>query len=119
MEELLKIKAEIARATAEIPKLAAQIRAESVAAANAQADYDERKHQFLIDLFDEEAEQKFKRTEAQRQSLYRNAFKRERRAAMLAKAELDSSRDLFRGLQSTIMALQTQARLVEAQMRME
>lgn len=118
MDQLKTTQNELRTAIDELDALSEQIRHEARAAATTSASYEEKKNRYLITLFAEEAEGGFKRTETQRQALYRTAFREERLEAMLAKEELQSSRDLFKGLQAKINALQTIARLSEAELKL-
>ena len=118
MDELTEIKRMLTEAVAQLDALGAELKAEAKAATDRQADYEERKNGFLIELFSEEADKGFKRTESQRQALYRSAYRHERREAMVAKEQLAASRDLYRGLQSKVNAIQTLARIAEAEMRL-
>lgn len=118
MDELTEIKRMLNEAVAQLDATGAELKAEAREATDRQADYEERKNEFLIALFAEEAEKGFKRTESQRQALYRSAYRAERRQAMLAKEQLAASRDLYRGLQAKVNAIQTLARIAEAEMRL-
>lgn len=118
MDELAEIKGMLRRAVDELESAGAELRKEAREASDRAADYEERKNAFLTELFAEEAEKGFKRTESQRQALYRAAYKAERREAMTAKGQLDASRDLYRGLLAKVNAIQTLARIAEAEMRL-
>lgn len=118
MDELGEIKEMLRSAVGQLDSLGAELKQEARSATEKAADYEERKNGFLTQLFDEEAQKGFKRTESQRQALYRAAYREERREAMIAKEQLQSSRDLYRGLQAKVNAIQTLARIVEAEMRL-
>jgi hypothetical protein len=118
MDELREIQRQLTEAITELEAFAEILRTDARLATSRAADYEEAKNQYLIALYSEEVEQGFKRTEAQRQALYRDRFKDLRRASMLAKEELQSSRDLFKGLQAKINAIQTIARMSEAEMKL-
>lgn len=64
-----------------------------------------------------ETENKFKRTEAHRTALYRTAFSEQRRSWLFAKANLDSERDVYKGVQVKITALITLISLEKAKMQ--
>lgn len=108
----------LGEAVAQLEQAGAELKREAREATDRQADYEERKNEFLVALFTEESEGGFKRTESQRQALYRSAYRLERREAMAAKAGLDASRDLYRGLLAKVNAIQTLARIAEAEMRL-
>lgn len=118
MDELTEIKRMLGEAVSQLDALGAELRREAREATDRQADYEERKNGFLIELFNEESQKGFKRTESQRQALYRSAYRAERREAMVAKEQLNASRDLYRGLQAKVNAIQTLARIAEAEMRL-
>ena len=79
--------------------------------AKANAVYEEAKNQSLILMFAEEKEQNFKRTEAQRQSIYREEHKEKRLTRDLAKNEADATKQYINILGLMQMNLQSQLRL--------
>lgn len=83
--------------------------------ARAAAIYEDFKNQFLIDLYAEESEKGIKRTEAQRTSLYRIAYKRQRLEKNLAANDLKAERDYLSALQSVLMAKQSRLKVLEAE----
>lgn len=118
MEQIEDIREMIRRTVADLDRQGMELKQAAVQATNDEADYEERKASFLVALFEEEAELGFKRTESQRQSLYRRALKDDRRRANLSRETLQADRELYRGLQTKINALQTLARMIEAEMRL-
>lgn len=90
----------------------------SVRAATARADYEFVKNNKLIDLFAEEAEKGTKRTEKQRESLYRVEFSTERLAANLAENDLKAERDLMDSIKTQINSVQTRARILETDVKL-
>ena len=73
--------------------------------------YEEAKNQSLIFMFAEEKEGNFKRTEAQRQSIYREEHKTLRLARDIAKQEVDATKSYINILGLMQMNLQSQLRL--------
>lgn len=119
MEELTRIKTDLTATIAAIEALANVIGMEARDSADRAADYEEKKNSYLIELYEEEIQFGFKRTEAQRQALYRDRFREERRRMLLSREELQSSRDLLKGLQAKLNALQTLARLSELEFKIQ
>lgn len=79
--------------------------------AKANAVYEEAKNQSLIFMFDEEKSKGFKRTEAQRQSIYREEHKEKRLMRDLAKNEVDATKSYISILGMMQSNLQTQLKL--------
>lgn len=77
-------------------------------AANSAADYENSKNAYVIELKNEELKDpKIKRTDAIRQSMYRDQFKDLRRVRMVNSELWEAEKLAFRGLLSKVSALQT------------
>lgn len=118
MSDTLELEKELETATENLTKLGRQMKASAVLEAEMRSDYEELKNQYLIELYAQEVDKATKRTEAQRTAMYRIKFKDERRRWLMAKADFDSDRDLFKGLQSKITAIQTLISLEKAKMNL-
>jgi len=119
MQELLELDKELRDATENLTKFARVFKASAVKEAESHCVYEEKKNRFLIVLYDEEVQQSIKRTEVQRKAMYRNEYAKERRDWLLAKADFESDRDLFKGLQSKIMALQSLIGIEKAKLNLQ
>jgi hypothetical protein len=105
--DLEQLEKELESATENLTKLGRQMKASAKLEAEKHSDYDLLKNKLLVILYNEEVEQKIKRTVDQRQALYRTKYAEQRRDWLLAKADYESDRDLFRGLLTKITALQS------------
>lgn len=84
-------------------------------AANARANYELEKNKTLIKLYQDEAKEKTKRTEAQRTAIYRHDHHQLRLDANLAENEWKAERDYLDALKSKLMAIQTRAGLLKTE----
>lgn len=84
----------------------------------ASADYEELKQSMLVALFDQEAQDKMRRTEAQRTAIVRTKYAMERRLRNTAQADYESAKAFYKGLESKLSALQTLAGIERDEMRM-
>lgn len=88
-------------------------------AAQKKAEYEDLKNKMLIQMFaDENTGKSPKRTEAQRQSLYRTTYAEQRLAWQLAENEWKASSDYLKGLLAMLTAIQTRMKILEADWRM-
>ena len=90
----------------------------TVSAVNNRSAYELRKNQELIALFNDEAETKTKRTEAQRTAIYREKFADLRVAANMSEQMLKAEKDYLSCLQSNLSALQTRVRILETEVKL-
>lgn len=118
MDELFQLQKDLHEAKENLGKLASDVKKSAMAEANTHSDYEEKKNSLLIILYDEEVENSKKRTGAERTAIYRDRFKEQRREWLIAKADFESNRDLFRGLQSKVEALRTLISLEKAKMNL-
>ncbi len=75
--------------------------------ATAISEYEELKNKELIGMYAEEVDKGIKRTEKQREALYRIKYADHRRAKLLASANLKSERDLLAALQAKLSSMQS------------
>lgn len=116
--ELPDLMRAIENTVADLDKQGDALKTSAMVSANARASYSEVKHRELIAMKAEEIETKTKRTIQDREALYRNKFSNERREWMMAEADHDSNKDLYRGTMSKLNALQSLLRVKEGEMRM-
>jgi len=97
----------------EITAVGASMSAKAKDAAESRGEYERLKNNYIISLFAEEADEnwKGKRTEAQRTAMYRSLYAHERLQASLAENEYKASSEYLRGLQASLTALQTRAKM--------
>lgn len=115
---LEEIQSELERIASSIEDAAVEIARAGQNATQLAADYEQLKQQCLVALYDDEAERKIKRTEAQRIAIYRTKYAVECRAHLMAKQEYDSCRTFLDALKSKAMILQTLAGIEKEKMRM-
>lgn len=118
MEEVFELEKELKTATENLSKLGRQMKASAKLEADLRSDYEELKNDYLIELYSQEVDKASERTVAQRTAMYRTKYKNERRRWLLAKADFESDRDLFKGLQSKITAIQTLIGIEKEKMRL-
>jgi len=118
MNDLERLRNELNDAINALTQTAMRLKSSAREAVEKRSDYEERKNGYLIQLAAEDAESGTKRTVALQQAMYRQLYKNERRAYLLAEADLDSDKDLFRGIQAKLNALQTVSRLTESEVKL-
>lgn len=116
--DLQQLEQELQNATENLTKLGRQMKSSARLEAELRSEYENRKNSYLIELYAEESEKAFKRTEAHRTAMYRLKYKDDRQRWLLAKADFESDRDLFKGLQSKITAIQSLIGLEREKMRL-
>lgn len=116
MEEIEQLEKQLTEATENLTKLGQKLKKSAAAEADFHSDYEEKKNGYLIELYSSEVDKATKRTVDQRTAMYRLKFATERRRWLLAKADYESDRDLFRGLQTKITSLQTLIGMEKAKM---
>ena len=82
-------------------------------AANKRAVYEDKKNNALIEMFAEESKQNFKRTEKQRESIYRTMFSTDRLMWQLADNELAAERDYLKAVLGNLTSVQTRLKIVQ------
>lgn len=107
MDNLENLEMELLKATEDLVKAGESLKKSAKAEADFHSAYDLKKNKFLVLLYNEEIEQKIKRTVDQRVAMYRTKFSEERRDWLMAKADYESDRDLYRGVQIRVSAIQT------------
>lgn len=94
------------------------IRSLAVQAANKRAEYEELKNKALIEMFAEEAKGGFKRTEKQREAIYRLSYSTQRLMWQLADNELSAERDYLKALLGNQISTEVRRGLVESDLKM-
>jgi uncharacterized Ntn-hydrolase superfamily protein len=118
MSELKQIKDDLQSAINSLTTTAKRLKQSAADAVTARCDYENLKNQYLLELKAEESDDpKIKRTDAIRTAMYRALYKEERKAYLAAEADYESDKDLFRGLQAKLNALQSIARLTETEIK--
>jgi len=107
---------EIAPLQKEIYDTGLEIKRLAEAEAKASADYELSKNTTLIELFAQETDKANKRTEQQRTAIYRERHSDKRLAKMLASNNLKATQDYLKALQASLMAVQTRAGMIKAEM---
>jgi hypothetical protein len=87
------------------------------AAANKKSIYEELKNKMLIEMFAEEAKDGKKRTEAQRQAIYRSTYATQRLEWLLAENEWKASNDYLRALLGNQISTEVRLKIIESDMR--
>lgn len=118
MQELLQLEIDLHETTNALAELSDALKTSAIVEANTRSDYEDAKNKLLLTLYDEEIKDGKKRTEQIRTAIYRSHLQGERRAWLLAKADMDSNRDLLKGLLSKIDSLRTLISLAKAQMEL-
>lgn len=118
MEEVIELEKQLSEATENLTKLGRAMKASAKLEADLRSNYEELKNGYLIELYAEEVDKASKRTVDHRTAMYRLKFKDERRRWLLAKADFESDRDLFKGLATKISAIQTLIGLEKEKMRL-
>lgn len=116
--DLFELEKELQGANDDLTALGREIKASAKREAETLSKYEELKNRYLIQLYAEEVELKIKRTVDQRTAMYRTMYLDERRDWLLAKADHESNRDLFRGVQTKITSLQTLIGIEREKMRL-
>lgn len=86
-------------------------------AATKKAEYEDLKNKMLIQMFADEAKDGKKRTEAQRQAIYRTTYSQQRLEWQLAENEWKASSDYLKGLLAMLTAVQSRIRILEGDWR--
>lgn len=100
----------------EIESVGRNIKVLAEAEANAVADYEQKKNNYLIVLYTNESQKGGKRTEKQREALYRSIYANERLAMFLAKSNLQSERDLLGALKAKLQGIQSRKGIMMSEM---
>jgi len=113
LDEPNQLNSELIDLQREITAVGASMSAKAKDAAESRGEYERLKNNYIISLFAEEADEhwKGKRTEAQRTAMYRSLYAHERLQASLAENEYKASSEYLRGLQASLTALQTRAKM--------
>lgn len=118
MEEVIELEKELKDATGNLTELGRRMKKSARAEAELRSEYENLKNSYLIELYASEVDKASKRTVEQRTAMYRHKFQNERMRWLLAKADYESDRDLFKGLQSKITAIQTLIGIEKEKMRL-
>jgi predicted nucleic acid-binding Zn-ribbon protein len=116
--DLEQLEKALEEATENLSKLGRQMKTAARREAELRSEYENLKNSYLIELYAEEVDKASKRTVDLRTAMYRLRYKNERMAWLLAKADFESDRDLFKGLQSKITAIQSLIGLEREKMRL-
>ena len=119
MSELENLRKDLEATIDALTKTAHRLKGSARETANKRSDYENKKNGYLIQLAAEDAESGNKpRTIALQTAMYRLMFKDERQAHLLAEADYESDRDLFKGIMAKLNALQSLLRITETEMRL-
>lgn len=101
----------------EILRESKECRDKGIAAIEAKNHYDGLKHTRLVTLFSQESQSNgsIKRTEKQREAMYRTEYSTERTAWVLKEREWEVSKDYLKNLQAVLSSLQTRSRLLKGE----
>lgn len=102
----------------EIEKVGRNIKVLAIVESQCIAEYESLKNQEIVNMFAEEVEHKFKRTEFQRTAIYRQKYAAFRLAKYLATADLKSERDLLSALESKLQGMQSRKGIMMSEMDM-
>lgn len=94
----------------EIERVGRNVKILSHEASTAAANYELLKNTYLLIMYEDESNPETetkKRTEAQREAMYRNRYYKERLARDLAKGDLSSERDLLGALKDKMSGMQS------------
>lgn len=116
MDEILELEKQLTEATSNLSKLGRLMKASAKLEAELRSIYENKKNSYLIELYAEEVDKATKRTVDHRTAMYRLRYKDERMRWLLAKADYESDRDLFKGLSVKISAIQSLIGLEKAKM---
>jgi hypothetical protein len=87
-------------------------------AAEARANYEDKKNKMLIQMFaDEAGDKSLKRTEAQRTAIYRSTYAQERLEWQLAENEWKASNDYLKALLGNQISVEVRLKIIESDMR--
>jgi len=109
MNEIEEIISDLNEAVTALTSTASRLKQSARDAVEKRADYENKKNKYLIELAADDT----KRTVLLQQAMYRKMFETERLQWQLSDRVYESDKDLFRGLQAKLNALQTIARLRE------
>ncbi len=118
MDSLEQIYDELKQLEVAIEGTGENIRRLAIDAANKRADYENLKNKALIEMFAEESKGGFKRTEKQRESIYRMMYSTQRLQWQLADNELAAERDVLKGLLGNQVSTEVRRGIVESDLRM-
>jgi hypothetical protein len=88
-----------------------------VEAANKRSAYEELKNKALIEMYADEAKTGKKRTEAQRQAIYRSTYAQQRLEWLLAENEWKASNDYLKALLGNQISTEVRLKILESDMR--
>lgn len=86
-------------------------------AATKRAAYEQLKNNMLIEMYAEEAKGSFKRTEAQRQAIYRTTYATQRLEWQLAENEWKASNDYLKALLGNQISVEVRLKILESDWR--
>lgn len=85
-------------------------------AATKRAAYEQLKNNMLIEMYAEEAKGGFKRTEAQRQAIYRTSYSQQRLEWQLAENEWKASNDYLKALLGNQVSIEVRYKIIVSDM---